>query len=367
MRISSGFVLYLFFASVVYGYRNGKVGGALCNQYKTQQNCPAGDIVINSVPPCFSHNGPVDNSTLVFAIVGDYGLASANCEGQVSTLVDAFETQFGPLDFVMTVGDNAYWTGSCEEVIASVEPYYGKYFDKQYGKCADPTTGATTVPKNPRNIGDTTGVKFFPTLGNHEWDTYFTYGYQNLPFYQILNYLTSFPPYNSFYNIDPTKFGEKIHLSNLVELFSVNSNIHNGNISDPVQQQWLKEALSNSSAIWKIVYFHHPPYTTAEHDPPATWMHWPFAEWGASIVLNGHEHDYERIYYENLTYVVNGLGGHPWLYEITGPECEPFPGSQVRYNGDHGAMVAFATKESLQFCFYSLENGVTKVDEFELQ
>lgn len=38
-------------------------------------------------------------------------------------------------------------------------------------------------------------------------------------------------------------------------------------------------------------------------------MHWPFAEWGASIVLNGHEHDYERIYYEDMTYVVNGLGG----------------------------------------------------------
>jgi hypothetical protein len=248
-------------------------------------------------------------------------------------------------------------------------------------------------------------VKFFPALGNHGntlvyfilignrmghiqylWSQEFTvFSNTQLPpqlsstfqLRPILQYRSHY--FRRYFPTFSMLIPDKPQLSGLVELFAINSNLHNGNISDPAQQQWLKDALGNSTARWKIVYFHHPPYTTAEHDPPATWMHWPFAEYGASIVLNGHEHDYERIIYEGMTYVVNGLGGkefywnflkymlgHPWLYEITGPECNPFPGSQVRYNGDHGAMLGFATKESIEFCFYSLENGVSKIDEFQL-
>lgn len=38
-------------------------------------------------------------------------------------------------------------------------------------------------------------------------------------------------------------------------------------------------------------------------------MRWPFKEWGATAVMSGHAHVYERLEVDNLTYFVNGIGG----------------------------------------------------------
>jgi len=115
--------------------------------------------------------------------------------------------------------------------------------------------------------------------------------------------------------------------------------------------------------LGKIVYFHHPAYTTALHDPPSPWMAWPFQSLGASIVMSGHEHLYERIQKsDGMTYIIHGLSGHPWIYSLDG--CTPIPGSVVRYNDDHGVLLGVATQNQLTFCFYSL-NG-TIVDQFTL-
>ena len=51
--------------------------------------------------------GPVNNSTLVFVVIGDYGLSSGICEEQVSVLVSAIDKQFGPLDFIITTGKDS--------------------------------------------------------------------------------------------------------------------------------------------------------------------------------------------------------------------------------------------------------------------
>ena len=45
-------------------------------------------------------------------------------------------------------------------------------------------------------------------------------------------------------------------------------------------------------------------------------MKWPFKEWGASIVLSGHEHTLERLVIDDLTYIVNGLGGKNLIEKI---------------------------------------------------
>lgn len=119
------------------------------------------------------------------------------------------------------------------------------------------------------------------------------------------------------------------------------------------QVTWLKQALLSSTALFKIVYFHHPPHTTAVHDGNAQWMNLPYKSWGADVVLTGHQHAYERIvlpfslakledkfakehWYPEMSrnasalYFLNGLGGHSWIYSITG--CDEHPGSQLRYN-----------------------------------
>jgi hypothetical protein len=124
-------------------------------------------------------------------------------------------------------------------------------------------------------------------------------------------------------------------------------------------------------------------------------MRLPFDAWGASVVLTGHQHVYEWIERPgkvlwmgagargNLSYVINGLGGHPWVYELhncrsgwrreeDGP-TEPFSfcrertqGSTARYNAAHGAMVFQVDEASLRFCFYSIADGGSLVDHHEV-
>jgi len=98
-------------------------------------------------------------------------------------------------------------------------------------------------------------------------------------------------------------------------------------------------------------------------------MRWPFGQWGASLVVTGHQHVYERLVIRessspSLNYIVNGLGGHPWLYDIDGPQCKPEPGSQVRYSNGHGLMVVAVNSKYMEACFYSIEGRGTLVDHF---
>jgi hypothetical protein len=63
-------------------------------------------------------------------------------------------------------------------------------------------------------------------------------------------------------------------------------------------------------------------------------------------VLAGHAHIYERLVVDRLPYFVNGLGG-----EESHPLSTPAAGSQVRYNGDFGAMLVEATTAQITFRF----------------
>lgn len=199
------------------------------------------------------------------------------------------ESQFGDVDFIMTVGDNNYWDGSC----ASIKDNIGQYFDTYFthGDCTNPSLHQNTK-RTPPSVQQSS-IKFFPSLGNHDWDTYSNFGVKNLPYIQYFNYLPSFEPqssYGQFYTVDPLsgnilfhcnksisltllQVQGKPHSEGLLQLFALNSNIVNSSLPEhhkmaEDQKTWLQDSLKNSNAIWKLVYFHHSPYTTAKHDPP---------------------------------------------------------------------------------------------------
>jgi hypothetical protein len=85
-------------------------------------------------------------------------------------------------------------------------------------------------------------------------------------------------------------------------------------------------------------------------------MQWPFKAWGASAVLSGHDHTYERIILEGFPYFVNGAGGAP-LYKFG----TPVAGSQVRYSAEHGAMRLTATQKTLTLQFYSTDGTTARL------
>ena len=100
-----------------------------------------------------------------------------------------------------------------------------------------------------------------------------------------------------------------------VHFFALNSYKDADGVSATSKQaMWLKDKLAASTYPWKIVFFHHPPYSSGEHGSN-NYMRWPFEAWGADAVLSGHDHDYERIMRDvnndgtKIPYFVSGLGG----------------------------------------------------------
>lgn len=82
---------------------------------------------------------------------------------------------------------------------------------------------------------------------------------------------------------------------------------------DPAQRAWLDQTLAGSTARWKIVYFHHPPYNSGifGNNPYIQRDFVPILEkYHVDVVFTGHAHSYERTFPINqITYFVTGGGG----------------------------------------------------------
>lgn len=354
----------IFIFLVLFSYLCVAVCGAPCTAYSQKSNCSP-DVFVQGQRRATPISRCGQAGGVPFAVVGDYGLSSANCAGHVSRLLSQLERVHGQMSFVATTGDNDYWDGSCGTMGENIGSLYGKYFSQ--GTCVDPTLGgrggAAGDNLKDREVG--ANNVFYPTLGNHDWDRWSAFA-GRIPYLQYFPYLKALPP-----GIAPGEFYTVSAIPGLVDLFSLNSNLGNSKLARDKemaskQTLWLEEALAASSAPIKLVYFHHPPFGTAQHDPLAPWMALPFKNWGATAVLSGHQHVYERLNITGIPYIVNGLGGHPWLYDIH--NCDPAEGSQVRYNSFHGLMVGVVQPDTktATMCFYSIENGGTKVDEFNI-
>jgi tartrate-resistant acid phosphatase type 5 len=244
--------------------------------------------------------------TLLFAVIGDYGEGN-DAEKDVADLVMSWRP-----DLIITTGDNNYPNGAADTIDLTIGQYFHSFIYPYIGIFGQ---GA---PDN----------QFFPSLGNHDWVTD-----QAQPY---LDYF-SLPGNERYYQFQRGP----------VTFFVLDSDAHepDGVNQSSLQADWLKGQLALSTTPWNIVYFHHPPYSSGYHGS-TTWMRWPFKDWGADLVLSGHDHTYERLQINGLTYIVNGLGGGS-IYDF----LLPLAGSQLRYNQDYGAMRVEADRETLRIQF----------------
>lgn len=257
-----------------------------------------------------------------FAAVGDFWSGNPATQA-VADLISGWNP-----DFVVTVGDNNYSnSGTTAAWDTAVGQYFGKYIRYPLGSTS------LYSPGSPIN-------RFFPALGNHDWDAG---GYTN--YFDL-------PGKERYYDF----------LKGPVHIFVLDSDRRepDGTTASSLQGQWLQTQLAASTAPWKIVIFHHPAYSSAQHGNSA-WMQWPFQEWGASLVMAGHDHDYERIVKDGFPYLVNGFGGRS-LYNFVNID----PDSRVRYNTNYGAMLLEATPLTMTLQAYSIADGGTLIDSFTL-
>ena len=285
-----------------------------------------------------------------FAIIGDFGSGDQN-EANVAALVNSWN-----VDFIVTVGDNFYeandgnYADSWNALDADVGQYYHdliKPYSGSYG------SGSSDINR------------FFPSLGNHDW-----------------YHLDSCMVYTDYFELTPyssTSGNERYYDFTWGSVhFFILSTYGNGlteytfprhnNYGEPdgvveisKQALWLKTQLESANpADWKIIITHHPPYSSSSEHGSEPAVQWPYKDWGADLILSGHDHTYERLNLDNLTYIVNGLGGGD-IY----PFGTPLAGSQVRYNSDYGAMLCEVYDDSLNFQFIS-RTGST-IDNFTLK
>ncbi len=266
-----------------------------------------------------------------FAAIGDYG-SNIHHELEVAELVKSWQP-----DFIITLGDNNYNEGEAVTMDANVGKYYHEFIYPYVGKYGEGAESGNGAEIN----------RFFPTLGNHDWISLECE--QDNCSGAYFDYFT-LPHNERYYDF---VWGD-------VHFFALDSDRREPHhiTSGSKQALWLRERLASSTALWKIVYLHHSPYSSSQHGSTAI-LQWPYQEWGAHAVLSAHDHVYERIHAENLPYFVNGAGGHG-LYDFR----TPIPGSEVRYNEDHGAMLMEANNRTLTFQFIT-HVGIM-IDEYTL-
>lgn len=281
-------------------------------------SAPAAPAAVPVASALLGAGGP--DTSHGFAIIGDYG-AAAEQEGPVAELVKGEHPEF-----VITLGDNNYPAGSAETIDQNIGRFYSDFiypYVGRYGKGAREN-------------------RFFPCLGNHDWYTAGAKPY--------LDYFT-LPGNERYYDF----------VRGEVHFFAIDSdpNEPDGIVATSAQAAWLKRSLAASKSRWKIVYMHHPPFSSGRHGSTPE-LQWPYGPWGADLVLAGHDHHYENLVVEGVTYLVNGLGGRQEY-----PIGAALPGSRVQYNSKKGAQFAIATDKELRVRFVTVDRNV--VDDVVLK
>jgi len=201
---------------------------------------------------------PLKPNSVRFAVIGDTGTGEIP-QFEIAQEMQHFHAAF-PFEFVLMLGDNIYGKND-------VNGFKQKFED----------------PYQPLLRS---GIKFYATLGNHDDPN------QRL-----------YKPFNMdgkrFYTF---KKGD-------AQFFALDSNY-----LTPEQLIWIQNELSSSSAKWKVCFFHHPLYSNARFHGPDLDLRKQLEpilqQYGANVVLNGHEHVYERVQPQHgIQYFVLGSGG----------------------------------------------------------
>ncbi|MDQ3767263.1 MAG: metallophosphoesterase [Actinomycetota bacterium] len=131
------------------------------------------------------------------------------------------------------------------------------------------------------------------------------------------------------------------------------------------QRRWLIRKLRAPDRGWRIAVFHHPPFSCAKHGNTRrvveSWVPL-FERYGVDLVLNGHEHAYQRFARRGVSYIVTG-GAGARLYEIEG--CAPdTPRLRASDDDSHHFVTIEGDDERLVVTAIAADGSV--LDSFEL-
>jgi hypothetical protein len=261
----------------------------------------------------------VRSGTRRMAVIGDFGSDGPD-ERAVADMI-----RVAAVDDVLSVGDNDY---SSELGLMRSHATYTRFVGQYYGEYLSPDPALN---------------HFWPAPGNHDWYT----PPDIRPYLEYFPMLPRTPAEGRYYTVSLAGTADL----GGIDLFSLDSDHFepDGRTLISKQAVWLQGALAASTACWKLVFFHHPPYSSGR---PGMYfvpeLRWPFGVWGADAVFSGHEHYYERLEVDGLPYFISGLGGFSKFAFLTNP---PPQESRARYNEDFGALFVTVVENAIIFTF----------------
>jgi predicted phosphodiesterase len=202
---------------------------------------------------------PNKDGSFKFAVLGDFGTGDQT-QYELADQMVKLRQRF-KYEIVVLVGDNLYGSERPQDFQNKFEIPYKPLLDA--------------------------GVKFYAALGNHD---------------------AREQRYYKLFNMD----------GKLYYTFSPKSDIRffvfESTYPVPEQIEWLEKELKASGSAWKIVYFHHPLYSSGERHGSdlrlRDVLEPMFVKYNVSVVLTGHDHFYERLKpQKGIAYFVVGSGG----------------------------------------------------------
>jgi predicted phosphodiesterase len=223
---------------------------------------PAGPAVASGPPAPAETPVPLPNreGSLKFLAFGDFGTGEP-AQYQLAKQMATLRTKFN-YDLVILLGDNVYGSDRPQDFITKFEQPYKPLLDA--------------------------GVKFRASLGNHdarEQTKYAQFGMNDQLYYTFKAARQS------------------------VRFFALESSY-----MEPKQMAWLEKELKGSTDEWKIAFFHHPLYSSAQGHGSTLALRDDlaplFIRYNVSVVFNGHDHVYERTKpQDGIVYFVAGSAG----------------------------------------------------------
>lgn len=220
---------------------------------------------LRTPPPVFAVVRSKQRSIHVVAF-GDFGTGAETQRETAAAMRTAHHRR--PFDFGLTLGDNFYPDG----MRSPTDGRWQRDFEAVYGLMR---------------------IRIYATLGNHDW-------YRDSPAAEILHTAHSavwrMPAEYYTFTAGPAQF------------FALNTNALSA-----VQLAWLAAALDASTARWKVVYGHYPPYVAskvADDRPELVGTLLPTLRGRADVYLSGHNHSMQHLKpAQGVNLFISGAGG----------------------------------------------------------
>jgi hypothetical protein len=180
---------------------------------------------------------------VVFVGAGDIADCGSSGDEATAALLD------GIAGTVFTTGDNVYDDGSATQFAQCYEPSWGRH-----------------------------RARTRPSPGNHDYRT------------------SGASAYYAYFGANAGEAGTGYYSFDLGDwhIISLNSNV--GMSAGSAQEQWLRADLAATTRTCVLAYWHHPRFSSGDHGsstaPRPLWQ--ALYEFGADVVLAGHDHHYER-------------------------------------------------------------------------